>query len=195
MTGAGRRRPEGLVEQELDQGHVDFPDPGDREQGQARHGVGAQSSQTGGEVVERHVIVVFATVHGRAWRIDDRFRDRPSRANLGSQRHRRGQRHGPGTVGTCPPPGVAADGLRDRAVDRHGQGDRHGGLRPAHGQPACREAVAPHVQHDDGGDGRQNQPRDQAAPAAEPDQPRIDPVMKPKRSMKWRRLVVAGGSA
>ena len=52
--------PERLVEQELDQGHVDFPDPGDREHGQARDGIGAKAPQPGGEVVERHVIVVVA---------------------------------------------------------------------------------------------------------------------------------------
>ena len=52
----------------------------------------------------------------------------------------------------------------------------NGGLRPAQGQPACREAVSPHVERDDGGDRRQNQTRDQPAPPAQPDaMPRISP--------------------
>ena len=64
--------PERLVEQEADQGQVEFPDPGGRQQGQGGHGVGAQAAQTGGEVLERHGIVGWIGRIGGGGRLGDR---------------------------------------------------------------------------------------------------------------------------
>ena len=131
--------------------------------------------QPGREVGELSVIFVVSEIRLGDRGLDDRSGRGHSRSRFRSQRHRRGERHRPGTVGKSPPPGIATDGLQDHSISRHGQGDCDRGLNAPRGHAPGREAIAAHIEHDDRGDGGDHQAGDHAAPTAEPDQRRVEP--------------------